>query len=151
MGDRLTEEKPQTSDTPYGDTFDEFLPEYMSMGMTYDEYWDGEYGTKRACRKAYRMRIKNERLLADQNNWYIGQYIMAALQAVPLLVNGFVPKGVHPGDYPDQPFMQKQEEMQKEENRRKREEDQTKLAMAMFHAFAVQANKNIEKSSKSGQ
>ena len=147
MGDRLTgeEESEQASPKTYGDIFDEFLPEYLAIGMPYDLYWDGEYGTKTAYRKAYQLRIRNEQLLADTNNWYVGQYIMAALQAVPLLVNGFVPKGVKAVDYPDKPFLEKQEELKKEEARQKHEEDQSKIAQAMFQAMVAKFNKNIEK------
>ena len=147
MGDRLTEDNPkQTSPTPFGDTFDELLPHYMAMGMGYDEYWDGEYGTKKACRKAYRIRIENERRIADADHWYIGQYIMAALQATPLIVPGVnMRKGASLPDYPDKPFMEKAEERKKEEVRKKQEEDQSKLAMAMLQAFTTRFNKNIEK------
>ena len=147
MGDRLIQDNPkQTSPTPFGDTFDELLPHYMAMGMGYDEYWDGEYGTKKACRKAYRIRIENERRIADADHWYIGQYIMAALQATPLIVPGVnMRKGASLPDYPDKPFMEKAEERKKEEVRKKQEEDQSKLAMAMFQAFTTRFNKNIEK------
>ncbi len=148
MGDRLTEEdKPkQTGPTPYGDMFDEALPHYLAMGMTWDEYWDGEYGTKKACRKAFQIRIENEQRLADRNNWYMGQYIMAAIQATPLLVPGVnMRKGATNPDYPDKPFLEKLEEQKKEENRKRREEDQSKLAMAMFQAMASKLNKNIER------
>ena len=148
MGDRLTGEKDspkQTSPTPYGDTFDELLPHYMAMGMTYDEYWDGEYGTKRACRKAYRIRMDNEQRVIDRNYWYMGQYIMAAIQATPLIVPGVnMKKGASPPDYPDKPFLVRVEEQKQEEVRRKQEEDQSKLAMAMFQAWTARFNKNVE-------
>ena len=148
MGDRLTEEDPESSQTvpkTYADIFDEMLPEYLAMGMPYDLYWDGEYGTKTAYRKAYRTRLDNERRMADVNGWYMGQYVIAALQAVPLMVNGFVPKGTHPADYPDRPFLEKQEAEKKEADRQKKEEDQSKLAQAMFQAMISKFNKNIEK------
>lgn len=148
MGDRLTEEEKseQTSQTPYGDMFDRLLPEYMSMGMTYDEYWDGEYGTKRAFRKAYRIRMENEQHIADRNNWYMGQYIVAAIQSVPLMVPGInMKKGASLPDYPDKPFFMRYEEQKKEEVRKQHEEDQSKLAMAMFQAMTARFNKNIEK------
>lgn len=147
MGDRLTEKEKskQTSPTPYGDTFDEFLPEYLAIGMTWDEYWDGEYGTKTACRKAYRIRIKNEQRIADTNNWYMGQYILSVLQAVPLLVAGLnVKHTTNLPKYPDKPFLEALEEQKKEEDRKKHEEDQMKLAMAMFHAMATQFNKRFD-------
>ena len=148
MGDRLTEKENsrQTSPTPYGDTFDELLPHYMAMGMTWDEFWDGEYGTKRACRKAYRIRMENEQRMADRNNWYIGQYIMAAIQAVPLMVPGVnMRKGAKPPEYPDMPFFEKHEMQKKEEVRKKQEEDQSKLAMALFQAMTTKFNQNVEK------
>lgn len=125
--------------------FDRLLPEYMAMGMTYDEYWDGECGMKRAFRKAFRIRMENEQRIADRNNWYIGQYIMAAIQAVPLIVPGInMKKGASLPDYPDKPFLMKQEELKQEEARKQHEEDQSKLAMAMFQAMTAKFNKNIQ-------
>ena len=146
MGDRLTEEDSpkQASPTPYGDTFDEALPHYLAMGMTWNEFWDGEYGTKKACRKAYRIRMETEQQIADQNNWYMGQYIVCALQAVPLWVGGFNTKGKHIPDYPNKPFLEKYEEDKREASRKRKEEDQSKLAMAMFQAMTTKFNKNIE-------
>ena len=148
MGDRLTEKEQskQASQTPYGDMFDELLPHYMAMGMPYDEFWDGEYGTKTAYLKAYRIRIENEQRIADRKNWYMGQYVAAAIQSVRLMVPGVNMKpGASTPDYPDKPFFEKYEEQKKEEVRKQKEEDQSKLAMAMFQAFASKFNKNIEK------
>ena len=132
MGDRLTEDEQteQTESKSYGDIFDELFPEYLPMGMTPDQYWDGESSLKPAFRKAYKLRIENERQIADTNNWYMGQYILAALQAVPLLVGGFNTKGVNIPDYPDKPFLQKELERKSEEARKRQEEDQMRLAMA---------------------
>lgn len=141
MGDRLTE---QTA-YPYGDMFDRLLPEYMAIGMPYDLYWDGEYGTKRAFRKAYQKKVENEQRIVDINSWRLGQYIRAAVGSVPLFVAGFIPKGAELPEYPDKPLLEKQEELKKEEARKQYEEDQQKLAMAMFQAMAMQFNKGQEK------
>lgn len=148
MGDRLTEQEQtkQTSPTPYGDIFDELFPHYLLMGMTPEQYWDGEYGLKTAYKKAYRIRIENEQRITDRNNWYMGQYIMAAIQAVPLIVPGInMKKGASLPDYPDKPFLERYEEQKKEEVRKKNEEDQSKLAMAMFQAMTAKFNRNIQK------
>ena len=143
MGGRLTEEEPkQTSPTPYGDIFDEALPQYLAIGMPYDLYWDGEAGSKKAFRKAYGIRIEQEQRLADQNNWYMGQYLIEALSAVPLLVAGLnVKRTTNLPKYPDKPFFEKAEEQKKEDLRRKKEEDQQRMAMAMFQAMAMEFNK----------
>ena len=147
MGDRLTEEEEeQTSPTPYGDIFDELFPEYLVMGMTPEQYWDGEATWYRAYRKAYQKRIENEKRLTDQSNWYMGQYMIAVLQSVPLLVGGLNVKPSTPlPDYPDKPFLEKAEEQKNEEAKKKHEEDQMKLAMAMFQAGIAKFNKRFEK------
>ena len=148
MGNRLIweDDQKQTEPQTYGDIFDELFPHYLMMGMTPEQYWDGESSLKPAYRKAYQLRIENEARIADRNNWYMGQYILAVLQAFPLLVAGLnVKKGANLPDYPDMPFLEKHEAMKKEEFRKKAEEDQTKLAMAMFQAMITKFNKNVEK------
>lgn len=146
MGDRLTEKDSPQSDSPYGNIFDELFPHYLLMGMTPEQYWDGESWLKPAYRKAYQLRIENEQRLADRNNWYMGQYVAAAIQSVRLMVPGVNMKpGASIPDYPDKPFFEKYEEQKKEEVRKQKEEDQSKLAMAMFQAMAAKFNKNIEK------
>ena len=150
MGDRLTdgeeEEPQQTSPTPYGDIFDQVLPNYMAMGMTYDQFWDGEFGMKTAYREAYRIRIEQEQRIADRNNWLMGQYVMSALNATPLLVAGLnVKRGTHIPEYLDKPIYNRLDMERKEEDRKKREEDQTRLAMAMFQTGIEKFNRNIQK------
>lgn len=147
MGDRLTEQKNpgQTRPKTYGDIFDELFPAYLQMGMTPEQYWDGESFLKPAYRKAYRQRMETEERLRDRNNWYLGQYVMSALQAVPLLVAGLNTKGVTLPEYPQKPFMEQAEERKKEEDRKKKEEDQIKLAMALMQATFTKFNRSFEK------
>lgn len=149
MGDRLTdgkEQPQQTSPTPYGDIFDEALPHYLAMGMTYQDYWDGESAMKKAVRKAFQIRTENEQKLADRNNWYMGQYMMQVLQCVPLLVGGLnVKSTTNLPKYPDKPYFEKFEAQKKEEIRKKNQEDQTRLAMAYFQAGIEKFNRNFQK------
>ena len=158
MGDRLTKESnpKQTSPTPYGDIFDELFPHYLLMGMTPEQYWDGEGFLKKAYLKAYRIRMENEQKAADVNNWLMGQYIMYALQAMPLLVAGLnVKPSTKLPEYPNKPLLEKADAQKKEDTRRKQEEDQTRLMMAMFQAGIAKFNKRFKKehsqSAESGQ
>lgn len=114
------------------------------MGMTPEQYWDGESWLKKAYREAYRLRIENEERLQDRNAWLQGIYIRDALQSVSLLVNGFVPKGTKPVDYPGKPILEAQEEKKKAETQKQKEENQMKLQMALFQAFAEQFNKRFD-------
>ena len=76
----------------------------------------------------------------------MGQYLIKALQAVPLLVAGLnVKKGTSLPDYPARPFLIEAEERKQEEVRKQKQEDQQKLAMALFQQFTTKFNKNIEK------
>ena len=146
MGDRLTEGKPQQTDTPYGDIFDQLFPQFLVMGMSPEEYWDGESSLKPAYKKAYEIRMETEQRLADRNNWYMAQYIISVLQCVPLLVGGLnVKSSTSLPEFPEKPFFEKFEDMKKEEARKKQEEDQTKLAMALFHAGIEKFNQNFRK------
>lgn len=146
MGDRLTDDQKQTDPRSYGDIFDELFPHYLLMGMTPEQYWDGESGLKKAYRKAYEMRVEMEQRNADRNNWYMGQYLIAALQSVPLLVAGLnVKRTTHLPEYPKEPFLEKVIAEKKQEVKKKREEDQMKLAMAMFQASIAKFNRNVEK------
>lgn len=154
MGDRLTgdEESEQTSPTPYGDIFDELFPRYLLFGMTPEQYWDGEVGLKRAYRKMYAMKIETEQVTADRMNWYMGQYLIAVLNAVPLLVAGLnVKKGASLPEYPDKPFLTKALEEKEESVRKKNEEDRTRLAMAMFQAGIEKFNKQFRKKQSDGK
>ena len=153
MEDGLTEaETPgQTSLTPYGDLFDKLAPHYIAMGMTYEQYWDGEYGMKKAYREAYKIRTENEQLLADRQNWYLGQYIASVLQAVPLLVSGLnVKPSTRLPDYPEKPFYETFRERKQEAAKKKAEEDQTRLAMAMMQARFEQFNKRFMSQAEEG-
>lgn len=143
MGDRLTEPN-QTETRTYGDIFDEAFPHYLVMGMTAEQFWDGESWLKIAFRKAYRMRIENEERIADRIAWLHGRYIREAIYSTPQFVAGFM-KGMHLGEYPEKPYLEIYAEKKKEEDRKRSEEDQTKLAMAMFQAMAAKFNKNFEK------
>ena len=151
MGNRLTEntESRQTDHRSYGDIFDELFPHYLLMGMTPEQYWDGESGLKKAYRKMYQIKVENEQRLADRNNWYMGQYILQVLHSVPLLVAGLnVKSSTRLPQYPDKPFLDQAELLKKEEDRKKREEDQSKLAMALFQAMTNKFNKRFEKEQK---
>ena len=140
MGDGLTEKSESA-----GDIFDRVFPDYLVMGMTPEQFWDGESELKIFYRKAYRQRMETEERIRDQQAWLNGIYIRDALQSVAMLVNGFVPKGAHAADYPKLPRLEQAEKEKKESDRKKREENQMQLAMAMFQQMAANFNKGFDK------
>lgn len=81
----------------------------MAMGMSYDEYWHGDYTKLPYYRKAYAIQRKE----ANERLWLQGAYILQA-------IGSLLPKtDVH---YPQEPWPLTQEEADEQEARRKQEE-----------------------------
>ena len=57
--------------------FERDCPYYLSIGMTYDQYWYGDPLMVRTFYKAHKLKEQ----LADQQAWLQGQYVMAAIGA----------------------------------------------------------------------
>lgn len=142
MDDRLTEKKPQSTVT-LSKIFREAFPHYLVMGMSAEEYWDGDPWLVKPYREAYRIRMENQDRIADRDAWRMGEYIRHALASIPIVVNGFVPKGHSMHDYPEKPMTMIAEERKREENEKKQQENQQQLALAMFQAFTEKINKGI--------
>jgi ribosomal protein L12E/L44/L45/RPP1/RPP2 len=122
----------------------------MAIGMTYEQFWHGESGIRRAFRKAYQIRMENEMRISDRNAWNMGHYIREALHTVQMQVAAVpVKKLTDPPEYTDRPYMVKADEERKaalkteEEERKKKEEDQSKLAMSLFQQMVARMNGNI--------
>ena len=81
----------------------------MAMGVSYDEYWNGDYTMLPYYRKAYALkrRAENEKL------WLQGIYILRAIGSI-------IPSAKSP--YPDEPFALTEEEVEEQEARRRQEE-----------------------------
>lgn len=82
------------------DLFDRVFPEYLAMGMTYEQFWLQDCSLVTAYRKAYKIRQEE----INRNAWLNGLYIFKALQTAPVTVNGFAPKGYKLEAYPNKPF-----------------------------------------------
>lgn len=82
------------------ETFDAAFPQYLAMGMTYEQFWDMDCTLVIPYRKAYHLRQEE----ANNNAWLQGLYIMRALQSVPVFVNGFMPRGAHLQRYFEKPI-----------------------------------------------
>lgn len=83
-----------------GEVFEEACPQYLAMGMSYEQFWDGEADMVISYRKAYELKQQE----VNNNAWLQGLYIWKALQCAPLFVNGFVPKGAKIEPYFDKPI-----------------------------------------------
>ena len=75
MGPELLVEKTPTHQTTYTEIFEESFPFYLTIGMSYAEYWEGDPKLARYYRKAYRIRQEE----INNNAWLQGMYIYDAV------------------------------------------------------------------------
>ena len=117
----------------YGEIFDEQFPRYLAMGMTTEEYWNGDNNLPKMYREADK--IKRER--RNQEFWLQGLYIYEAMLDVSPVLHAFAKKGVKPLPYRTEPIPVTQEVARlKEEQEEQARYDKAKERMQMF----MQAN-----------
>lgn len=113
----------------YTEQFYEHLPFYLSIGMTYDQYWNEDCCLVKYYRKAYELKRerKNEQL------WLQGMYIYEALCDVSPILHAFAKKGTKPVPYPSEPYAITEKRVkEKEEAKKKAEFEKAKSRMESF-------------------
>lgn len=115
--------------------FCEYFPFYLSIGMTYAEYWEGDCSLTQYYRKAFE--IKQER--ENQNFWLQGLYIYDAVSTV--VGNVWCrKKGEEASSYPKVPYAVSKEA---KERKREIEEKEEKMKARVWMESLVQTYKNI--------
>ena len=111
--------------------FYEHLPFYLSIGMSYEQYWNGDCLLARYYRKAHQMKQQRR----NQELWLQGAYFYEALIDVAPVLHAFAKKGTKATPYVSEPFALTDKEVRE---RRKREErlryDKQKAKVAAWAA-----------------
>ena len=116
----------------------------MSIGMSYDEFWNQDVALVRVYRKADELKQRRQNQIA----WLQGMYIYHALCDVAPIFHAFAKKGTKPVPYVEEPYPitaaeieeRKKQELRKKEARMKAE----------FAAFAEQMRKKMPKEAHPG-
>ena len=109
----------------------------MSLGMTYDEFWNQNVDMARAYRKADELRRKRE----NETLWVQGLYVRDAL--ICTVGNMFSGKGATKHEYPKEPYAITELEIrEREEREAKIREERIK---ANFAAFAARMQQKMPK------
>lgn len=127
----------------YHEICENLCPDYMAMGMTWDEYWYGNPWMAKAFRQAHRMKrdIKNYEL------WLQGVYVYEAiLDASPV----FHPlaKDPKPIPYPSEPFALDKKE--REVREQKEQEELDKRNQETVKAWVERVNRIKAENEKKG-
>lgn len=84
----------------YTEIFEQECPFYMSIGMSYDEFWYGDCWVASYYREAWK--LKKQQL--NEQFWLQGVYIYEALIDVAPILHAFTKKGTKPLPFPEKPY-----------------------------------------------
>ena len=122
--------------------FREACPTYMSFGMTYEEYWDGDVFAHKAYREAEKLKLQKQ----NQFAWLQGMYIYQAIGALSPALRAFSKGKVKP--YMDEPIeLFEKERKEREEREAKERYERIKRKVAEF-ARAQQERRKQEVENK---
>ena len=110
----------------YTRAFYDNFPYYLAIGMTSEQYWDGDSTLTKYYRKADELNRKRK----NEELWLQGMYIYEALCAVSPVMNAFAKKGTKPRPYADHPYALTTSDREEERKmREKQERDKAKRYM----------------------
>ena len=105
----------------YSEIFEKNFPLYLSIGMTYDQYWNDDCQLTRYYLKAFK--LKQEREISNDNYklWLQGLYIYEAICDVSPILHAFAPKGTRVIPYRSKPIPITQKEIEEQEQQDRNE------------------------------
>jgi hypothetical protein len=116
----------------YTERFYEQFPYYLSIGMTYDQYWDGDPALAKYYRRADEMRMERK----NQELWLQGMYIYEAICDASPILHSFAKKGTKPHPYAEKPYsLTNKQRKQEAVNKEKAISDKGKKFMEAFMAL----------------
>ncbi|MBE6890028.1 MAG: hypothetical protein E7485_08460 [Ruminococcaceae bacterium] len=104
---------------PIIELFEKACPFYMSIGMSYEEFWEGNVALPIFYLKAHRMKAEQEHEQLDYAAWLNGVYTKRAYEVV--LANAFSKQGTPMQTYYDKPMSQLKKEHKKSDEEKERE------------------------------
>ena len=122
----------------YTEKFKEVFPYYLSIGMTYDQFWNEDCELVKFYRKA--AQIKQD--LKNQDAWLQGAYFYEALIDAAPILRSFAKKGTKPTPYREEPFdLYSKQDKQRKSDIQDKSDNKAKTFM---EAFAIATNKKFQ-------
>lgn len=118
--------------------FNDQLPFYLAIGMTYDQFFNEDCCLVKYYRKAYELKLREK----NYELWFQGLYFYDALCKASPLLKSFVKEGTKPLPYPDEPYPLTLDDIKKrEEDKEKARYEQQKTIMS---SWAEKTNAHFE-------
>ena len=122
----------------YTEQFYEALPYYLSIGMTYEQFWNDDPMLAKYFREADEIRVERK----NQELWLQGLYVYEALCDASPLMNAMAKKGTKARPYPQKPYA-----ITEKQRKREAEEKEKQIALKgkrMLEMYMRQNNKRYE-------
>lgn len=119
------------------DTLNNLCPYYMAMGMSYDDYWNGDPYMARFYREAFKQKVRNENTMLHVQ----AQYIYEVLGCMASLYDPFA-KRRKPEKFRDHPYDLFPEDAEATQERLERERYES--IRERLKAFAEEHNKQMK-------
>lgn len=148
-GERVSDSSPSEGSgsdgsTPFFSTytkiFYDHFPYYLSIGMTYELYWEKSADLVISYRKAQELINKK----ANEQMWWNGLYIYDAISRLSPILHAFAKEGTKAVPYMEKPYPLTKE--QAEIDKQERERKEFEAMMARFQAGASAVNTKFRKS-----
>ena len=127
----------------YTEKFYELFPYYLSIGMTPEQYWEGDCTLPKYYRQAEELR--NER--RNQELWLQGMYVYEAICDASPILHAFAKKGTKPAPYSAKPYPINSKQIKKDEEEKQRK--LTEKGKRFMEAMAASINKKFEGNTQS--
>lgn len=121
--------------------FEKACPFYMSIGMSYTEFWEGDIYLPNFYIEAYKQRAEREQKQMNTAAWLNGVYMKRAYEVV--LANMFSKPGTPPQEYYKEPFGN-------EEHKTQEQKESEQKAEGLRVMVALESFVNFHKNKKKG-
>lgn len=117
--------------------FEEACPFYLSLGMAWELFWDGDS----AAVRAYRAKARQDAERDNRRAWMAGMYVYEAVGDLAPILQAFAKKGSKPRPYAKRPHAVTEEAVRREREIAAREEREEALARTRAWMERVNAGK----------
>ena len=143
----LTESSELNKNAPWFAEFaDNLCAYYMFIGVSFYEYWFGDYSQFRFCEEAYRLRERER----NTDRWMMGRYVYDAVGALTPLLHPFAKSGTKAEPYLTCPYPTSSEEAEERKAQEERIRYETMKAKTQNWAERVNAHYKAEGGGENG-
>lgn len=137
----ITKDKSKVEVTSLTELFEKQCPIYMSYGMSYDEFWYGDFYRTKFYRESYVIQRRQK----DEELWLQGMYVYEALCKVSPILHAFSKKGTKPLQYSSKPYMSDIKLESEVVDKEQEEKNAQLIARIHFENWARAMKKKFEK------